>query len=75
MYELCITVSEVTFELVQLHFRGFFLLTCDARHEKTNLKIFVVVIPKEGLAGWGPANPSLGMTLTTKYYSTDFIAD
>ncbi len=43
------------------------------RHEKTDLKIFVVVIPKEGLAGWGPTNPSLGMTPTIKYYSTAFI--
>ena len=34
----------------------------NARHEKTDLKVFVVVIPKEGLAGLGPANPSLGMT-------------
>ena len=42
----------------------------DVRHEKTDLKVFVVVIPKEGLAGWGPANPSLGMTPTIKYYST-----
>ena len=24
----------------------------DALHEKTNLKVFVVVIPKEGLKGW-----------------------
>ncbi len=38
-----------------------------ARHEKTDLKVFVVVIPKEELAGWGPANPSLGMTPTTEY--------
>ncbi len=45
----------------------------DARHEKTDLKVVVVVIPKEGLAGWGPANPSLGMTPTLKYYSTAFI--
>ncbi len=45
----------------------------DMRHEKTDLKIFVVVIPKEGLAGWGPANPSLGITPTIKYYSTAFI--
>ncbi len=37
-------------------------------HEKTNLKVFVVVIPMEGLAGWSPANPSLGMTQTVKYY-------
>ncbi len=37
-----------------------------ARREKTDLKVFVVVIPKEGLAGWGPANPSLGMTPTIK---------
>ena len=37
-------------------------------HEKICLKIFVIVIPKEGLAGgWGPANPSFGMTLTTEF--------
>ncbi len=41
----------------------------DVCHKKTDLKVFVVVIPKEGLAGWGPANPSLGMTPTIKYYS------
>ncbi len=35
-------------------------------HEKTNLKIFVVVIPKEGLVG-GAANPSFDMTPTTEY--------
>ena len=29
------------------------------------LKIFVIVIPNEGLAGPGPANPSLGITPTT----------
>ena len=40
---------------------------CDVRHEEIDLKVFVVVIPKEGLAGWGPANPSLGMTPTTEY--------
>ena len=39
----------------------------EARHKKTGFKVFVVVIPKEGLAGWGPANPSLGMTPTTEY--------
>ena len=33
-------------------------------HEKTDLKVFVVVITKEGLVGWGPANPSFGMTPT-----------
>ncbi len=37
----------------------------DAHHEKTDLKVFVAVIHKEGLAGWGPTNPSLGMTSTT----------
>ncbi len=42
-------------------------------HEKTDLKAFVVVIRKEGLAGWGPNNSSLGMTPTIKYYSTAFI--
>ncbi len=35
--------------------------------EKMCLKIFLVVIPKEGLAGSGPANPSLGMTTTIKF--------
>ena len=44
----------------------------DARHGKTDLEVFVVVIPKEGLAGWGPANPSLGVTPTIKYYSAAF---
>ena len=39
----------------------------DARHEKTDIKIFVVVIPKEGLTDWVPTKPSLGMTLTTEY--------
>ena len=39
----------------------------DERHKKTDLKVFIVVIPKEGLAGWGPINPSLGMTPTTGY--------
>ncbi len=37
-------------------------------YEKTGLNVFVVVIPKEGLVGWGPANPSLGMTPTTEYF-------
>ncbi len=41
--------------------------TNDARHKNTDLKVYDVVIPKDGLAGWGPANPSLGMTLTTEY--------
>ena len=41
------------------------LQTGDARHEKTDLTaaVFVVVIPKEGLAA--PANNSLGITPTT----------
>ncbi len=42
-------------------------------HKKTDRKVFVVVIPNEGLVGWGPTNPSLGMTPTIKYYSTTFI--
>ncbi len=45
----------------------------DAHHEKTDLKVFVVVIPKEGLVVWGPANPSLGLKSTIKYYCTAFI--
>ena len=36
----------------------------EARYDKTDLKVFVVVIPKEGLVGWGAANPSFGMTPT-----------
>ena len=36
-------------------------------HGQKSLKIFVVVIPKEGLAGWGAANHSLGVTPTTEY--------
>ncbi len=37
-----------------------------ACHEKANLKVFLV-IPKEGLVGWGPAN-FLGMTPTLQLY-------
>ncbi len=37
------------------------------RHEETDLKVFVIVIPKEALVGWEPANTSLGMTTTTEY--------
>ncbi len=47
--------------------------TSDAHYKITDLKVFVVVIPKEGLAGWDPANPSLGMTPTINYCSTAFI--
>ncbi len=39
----------------------------DVRHEKTDLPVFVVVIPKEELAGWGPGHPSLGMTQTKEF--------
>ena len=37
--------------------------TIELCHGKTDLKIFVIVIPKEGLAG---ANPSFRMTPTTR---------
>ncbi len=40
------------------------LQTIDEHHEKTVLKVFVVVIPKEG---WRRAHPSLGMRPTTEY--------
>ncbi len=40
----------------------------DAHHEKKDLTVFVVVIPKEGWAVWGPANPSLCIIPTVKYY-------
>ncbi len=36
----------------------------EACHEKTDLKFFVVVIPKEDLAGTSPLKLSFGMTLT-----------
>ncbi len=38
----------------------------DACHEKTDLKVFVVVIPKEG---WARAHPSFGMTPTFREYN------
>ncbi len=42
-------------------------------HEKTDLKkVFVAVIPKEGLATQRMGG-ALSMTLTIKYYSTAFI--
>ncbi len=36
-------------------------------HINTGLEIFVVVIPKEGLAGTSPAKPTFGMTPTVKH--------
>ncbi len=36
----------------------------EPHYTKTDLKIFVIVIPKEGLAGISPANPSFGMIST-----------
>ncbi len=39
----------------------------DARHEKTDLNVFVVVIPKDGLAGTSSTKPSFGMTLTIEH--------
>ncbi len=40
------------------------MIAFDARHEKTDFKVLVVVIPKERLAGWG-------LAITTDY-STAF---
>ncbi len=34
--------------------------------QKTGCKIFVIVLPKEGLAGTSPPRPSFGMTPTIK---------
>ncbi len=45
-------------------------------HAKTGLKIFVVVVPQEDLAGISPPKASFGMTLTIEFYSvvfTDYI--
>ena len=53
--------------VTKTHLLRTFSLPYDACHEKTDLKVFIVVMLKEGLAGWGPANPSLGMTPTTEY--------
>ncbi len=50
---------------------GTKLGTLELCHEKICLKIFVIVILKEGLAGWGPAI-LLGMTPTIKLYSLAF---
>ena len=36
----------------------------ELHHDKTGFKIFVIVIPKEGLADTSPAKPSFGMTPT-----------
>ncbi len=45
------------------------------RHAKTSLKIFVVVLPKQGLAGTSPATPLFGVTPTIElYYSTCYYA-
>ncbi len=48
------------------------MLKYEVRHEKTDLKVFVIVIPKEGLAGKAPKspnNPSFSMTLTIDLYT------
>ncbi len=34
------------------------------RHAKAGLRMFLIVIQKEGFAGTSPAKPSFGMTLT-----------
>ncbi len=60
-YIICVPISAITPAMYGL------IGTRGTRHGKTDLKVFVVVIPKEGLAGWSPTNPSLGMTPTTEY--------
>ncbi len=52
--------------LLQKHIICHVLNIKDVRHEKTDLRVFVVFIPR------GPANPSLGMTPTIKYYYPAF---
>ena len=61
----CLTIHRLTYPKCVHSF--------DMHHEKTDRKVFVVVIPIEGLVGWGPANPSFGMAPTIKYYSNAFI--
>ena len=39
-------------------------LSYDMRHEKTDLKVFLVVITKRRMGTRGRAHPSFGMTLT-----------
>ncbi len=39
----------------QMNFALAFIVQIDAHHKKTDIRIFVVVIPKEGLAGRSPA--------------------
>ncbi len=47
-------------EVFLAHYRGIY----EPCHGKTDLMVFVVVIPKEELVGGDPANPSFGMTPT-----------
>ncbi len=44
----------------------------DLHHIKTGLKIFVVVIPKEGMAGTSSAKTSFGLIPTIKLSSVFF---
>ncbi len=59
---------SLTLDLVDYSLRSSAILSlesntaCDTRHEKTDLKVFVVVIPKER------AYPSFGMTPTFRKY-------
>ena len=55
-------------ELIRLNM----ILGPEPHHTKTDLKIFVVVIPKEGLVGTRPAKPSFGMTLTIELFFVVF---
>ncbi len=47
------------------------LLAClyEVGHAKTGIKMFAIVIPKEGLDGISPAKPSLSMTPTIELHS------
>ncbi len=50
---------------ITIYHTEFLSISNDARHKKTDLKVFVDVIPKEGLAGWGPRQSFFG-------YDTDY---
>ena len=43
------------------------------RHEKTDLKVLAIVIPKRRIGSWVPTDPSLGMTPTIEHYYTVII--
>ncbi len=55
------SITKVAFPYFQGGDSG---VICDVGHEKTDIKVFVVVIQKEGRGARSCAHPSIGMTPT-----------